>query len=700
MGTKAGNVGRRKLLSIVAGASALLIIGTVRADSLETDLLIVGGNESACAAAVQAARLGVRRIALVNDITWLGGQFSSEGVGPADERTVIQGKSANFPRSGLFLEMIRSIRAYNSQTYGIPAPGNCWSATETIEPAAAEKLFERLLSPYLDGGSRQIALFCGWVPTRVACEGKRVTGVDFEQAATPGKTLSIRARLTIDASDWGDVIRLSGAGYYAGVDPKSRFGEPGAPEVMDGDAYQEMNPITWTATLRETDRDAVIAKPPRYDRRSYDGIGCAWADSDMPIGIYANDGSVCAYTQRRLVDRHHFALPFGTEKIQLNTTVQDYPLCQLPRPVADRLEAMEKGASRKNIAELSPAQRNVIFDDAKARTLGFLYYLQTELGADSAHFRRMELSDEFGTPDRLPPKPYVREGLRLKALYMLREQDIRSKTGDPQWAAFRSDDAAFGFQFHVDFHPTRRRYLNGAENGVWQAQHTPSRNWHTTTDRAMCPLRCLVPAEYDGLLGASKNIGVSSIVQAALRLHGQMMLVGQVAATLAWMSLRDDCAPRDVLASERSVQRLQTVLVRGVGGPGIAIWPWQDLDPDAPAFEAANLLSVSGLWPHTPDDLSFHPDEKVTGRELSDVLIRLCQRNKRDPSTTGDLSCPVVTWGALYTNLTANGFSASPSLAQPAVSRLPLSREELARHILRAVRSVDEVPSNAKQDGG
>jgi len=676
---------------------ALALASSAHADTLETDLLIVGGNESGCAAAVQAARLGVRRIALVNDIAWLGGQFSSEGVGPVDERTAIKGKSVNFPRSGLFLEMVRSIRAYNSQTYGLSAPGNCWSATETIEPAAAEKLFERLLSPYLEDGSRQITLLRGWQPTRVVCEGKRVAGVHFEQAAAPGKVLCVRARLTIDASDWGDVIRLSGAEHYAGVDPKSRFGEPGAPEVMDGEAHQEMNPITWTATLRETDHDAAIARPARYDRRSYDGSGRAWADSDMPIGVYANDGSVCAYTQRRLVDRLHFGLPLGTEKIQLNTTAQDYPLCQLPARVAERLEEMEKGASRKNITAMSPLQRNVIFDDAKERTLGFLYYLQTELGAGSVRFRHMELSDEFGTADRLPPKPYVREGLRLKALYILREQDVRAKTGDPQWAAFQPADAAFGFQFHIDFHPTRRRNLGGADSVFWQAQHTPSRNWHTTTDRAMCPLRCFVPVEYDGLLGASKNIGVSSIVQAALRLHGQMMHVGQAAATLAWMSLSEDRSPRDVLASKQSVQRLQTVLVRGAGGPGLAIWPWQDLDPDAPAFEAANLLAISGLWPHTPDDLSFHPEKTVTGRELSDVLTRLCLRHKRELKTAA-LSCPVVTWGALHTNLTANGFSASPSLAHTAVSHFPLSREELARHVLRAVRAVNEVPANAKRD--
>lgn len=43
---------------------------------LTVDLLVVGGTESGCAAAVQAARMGVSSIVLVNDIDWLGGGSS------------------------------------------------------------------------------------------------------------------------------------------------------------------------------------------------------------------------------------------------------------------------------------------------------------------------------------------------------------------------------------------------------------------------------------------------------------------------------------------------------------------------------------------------------------------------------------------------------------------------------------------------
>ncbi|TXT23538.1 MAG: hypothetical protein FD138_3216 [Planctomycetota bacterium] len=191
---------------------------------IETDLLIVGGNESACAAAVQAARLGVKRIVLVNDIDWLGGQFSAEGVGCLDEWTTVEGKRTNFPRSGLFLEVVNRIRAHNKAKYGVESPGNAFCGTETIEPAAAAKLFEELVAPYSEARTRQLRIERGWQPIRVELDGNRVASVVFEKVALPSERLVVRARLTLDSSDWGDVIRLSGAKYGAGPDLKSRFG--------------------------------------------------------------------------------------------------------------------------------------------------------------------------------------------------------------------------------------------------------------------------------------------------------------------------------------------------------------------------------------------------------------------------------------------------------------------------------------------
>lgn len=708
--------------SLVAAFAAPSMSG---AGQMEVDLLIVGGNESGCAAAVQAARLGVRRVALVNDIAWLGGQFSAEGLGCVDEKTRALGKNVNFPRSGSFLEIIERIRAHNRQAYGVAAPGNAWSGTETIRPAVAARIFEEWLAPYDEKGSGQIQVLRPWQPERVVLEGNRIAGVIFERPDEPGERLTVNARLTLDASDWGDVIRLSGARYAAGPDLRSRFGEPSAPEAFDADAPQEMNPLTWSLVLREAGRDATVSRPATYDPRCFADLDSAtpWHDCDMAEGIYSQSG-LSLYTQRRLVDRWHFGLPEGSETVLLNGTAQDYPLCQLPRRVTAALEATEFGASRKNIVDLTPAQRRIIFEDAKRHSLGALFHLQTKVhdrvGDFPQSFRYLELVEEFGTPDRLPPKPYVREGLRLEALYMLREQDIRSTHREPLWARVMPPDAVFGFHFFIDFHPTRRSYEAGDRSGPWRCLHTASRNWHTETDRAVFPLRGLVPVERDGLLGASKNIGVSSIVQAALRLHGQMMLVGQASATLAWMSLRENLPPRSVAACPRLVRDIQCRLVRGAGGPGVLLWPWHDLAPDDPHFEAANLLAVRGIWVADADSLFFQPGKTVTRRELACALARLCRAlpDAKDwpvraqpmfvDVAAGDPDRPFIEammawgrferrpaafepdretdWKTLHEWLVGLGLPASRGQASKAAASLSLTRAECVQHLWRVVR--------------
>lgn len=88
----------RRLLAIIVLCCS---VAPARAEVVEADLLVVGGTESGWAAAIQAARLGVESITLVNDIEWLGGQFSAEAVGAIDENRSVDNK-VPFPRSGLF----------------------------------------------------------------------------------------------------------------------------------------------------------------------------------------------------------------------------------------------------------------------------------------------------------------------------------------------------------------------------------------------------------------------------------------------------------------------------------------------------------------------------------------------------------------------------------------------------------------------
>ncbi|MGB8169525.1 MAG: FAD-dependent oxidoreductase, partial [Chthoniobacteraceae bacterium] len=612
------------------------------ASALDCELLVVGGNESAVAAAVQAARLGIARVVLVNDIDWLGGQFSAEGVGNVDEWTTVGGQRVDFPRSGMFLEIAQAIETTNQRKYGTKQPGNSFCARLTIEPAEAARIFEELAAPQVKAGRLRIER--GWEPVAAKLDGSRLTAVTFSKGS---ERLEVRARLMIDASDWGDVIRLSGAKWSAGPDAKSRFDEPSAPAEITEANRREMNPLTYCVTLRGSVPEEIIPEPDGFDERRYFGVSRetkeefgkagwpkgvlfmnvpAFADTQHEAGPYSPPVNI--YTHRRLVDAAHHDWPHEREALFINWPVQDYPLDQWPQRVADELDATEPGASRKNLVALKPAQRRIVFADAKRHTLGMLHHLQKL----DAHFRSLALTDEYGTPDRLPPKPYVREGLRLEALTMLREQDIRTQSEEPCWAKVMPPDAVFGFQFNIDFHPTRRQFLGDDPAAPWATIHTATRNWSTHTDRAMFPLRGLVPIERDGLLGASKNIGVSSVVQSALRLHGQMMLCGQASATVAWLCLRDEVQPRAVATDAKRVREIQRTLATGAGGPGVLLWPYHDLSPEHPAFLPATLLTVAGVWKADADSVFFAPEKEISSDEWRGAVSRLSEKARENPA--------------------------------------------------------------------
>jgi len=669
------------------------------AEPVTCDLLIVGGNEAGVAAAVQAARLGVPHVVLVNDIEWLGGQFSAEGVGCLDEWTLYRGKRVNFPRSGLFLELVREIRKRNAIKYGIPNPGNAWCGTDTIEPAAAAKIFADLIAQYekpRDDKTGRITYLHSWEPVSVRTEKNAVRAVEFVAPDDPKKTLVVTARLTIDCSDLGDVIRLSGARYSAGPDLKKRFGEPGAPEGPLADDRNEMNPLSWCVVLREAGKDSTIAKPDGYNPRSFTALDSTppFVEWDGVDGVYSKAGW-SVYTHRRLVDRRHNKFAEGTEATFLNWPVQDYPLYAFPKAVADALEATEAGASKKNIVDMTTAQRRIVYADAKQHALGMLYHLQTKVhdrvGNFPESFRYMRLTDEFGTPDRLPPKPYIREGLRLEALYMLRETDIRAADRNPKWAKSMVPDGVFGFQFNIDFHPTRRKFLDGGNTGPWQFVHTANRNWHTDTDRGMVPLRSLVPVELDGLLGSSKNIGVTSLVSAAVRVHGQMVLCGQAAGTVAAVCLKEARQPREIARDWKSVRDVQRLLVQPSGGaPGVLLWPYHDLSPDDQHFEAVNHLAVRGIWPGDADSLDFRAHDPVSKSELSAILARVSElvivpvgKPERPLAGTG-----TANWKDLSDGLSSLRLKPPPGLTKDGTQ--PLLRYELARILWATVRELPE----------
>lgn len=147
--------------------------------------------------------MGVKSIVLVDDIDWLGGQFTAEALGAIDENRARSGTNEiPFPRSGLFQEITDQIEEDNRRTYGHPRPGNTVVAT-TCRAAATEKLFRELLQPFVVSG--QLRIINGFAPSKAELsEDSRVLkALHFQSLGRNGESFAVRAALTIDASDWG-----------------------------------------------------------------------------------------------------------------------------------------------------------------------------------------------------------------------------------------------------------------------------------------------------------------------------------------------------------------------------------------------------------------------------------------------------------------------------------------------------------------
>lgn len=655
------------LLCFVLVASA-----TPSLQEITTDLLVVGGTESGCAAAVQAARMGVTNIVLVNDIDWVGGQFSAEALAAIDENR--QGgydDTVPIPRNGLFREAIDRMESVNSNKYaGVSRPGNTRVIT-TCLPSDAEQVFRDLLEPYEMQGC--IVRYSGYYPTQAlaSVDGLTLEGLVFASTTPGGTSLVVHAGVTIDASDWGDAIRLSGADYAFGPDLRAEYDEPQAPTSRDDFPLTDMNPVTYCQIVVEQTNNTPIPMPPGYDVRNFS------------IGPWSSLGFDQAYTSRRLVDHYAYPQIDHPDVILLNNPHVDYPLVSLPANVIQKLEALDPGASTNNIVEMTREQRQVIFDDAKRRSLSYLYYLQTVVHSnltDKTHsFLHFALSDEFGTPDHLPPKPYVREGLRLKADYVVRQQDTYgwSSTGSPDSRAFARmmfHDAVMCWQFEYDFHPTRRTFSDGGDPaGPWYASFAGSRGFgNGGSGKAVFPLRALIPKKINGLLGAQKNLGYTSIVSSSLRLHDQSMAVGQAAGAAAAVALRHGVIVRELpWNADLMADVWNGLLQRDGGAMPVALWPFDDIPPEHDAFPAVNQLAVRGLLPAGPYDTSFHADDVPQPDWITELSNRVITAGYTLPP--GTLSSQPATRGAAAVAV----WSAISSQQAPAWIRLSADDADL-----------------------
>lgn len=535
--------------------------------SLFTQVLVIGGGTSGVCAAIQSARSGAETI-LTEEGPWLGGMLTAAGVSATDGNHLLP--------SGLWGEFRTRLTSY----YGGPgALATGWVSHTQFEPHVGNEIFQRMVK-----AEPLVRLYHGFWPIEVLKEENRVVGAVLRNEA--GETLSIRAHVVVDATEYSDVAAMAGVEYRLGRESKAETGEPCAPEKPD----QIIQDLTVVACLKDYGPEAnrTIPEPPGYDANAYAGC-CREAPVKPPAKGYSGDLNTLLNYGR---------LPNGKYMINWPAAGNDYYV---------------------NVIEMTREERKKALRAARQFTLGFVYFMQTVLG-----MRRLgPVTDEFPTNDNLAIIPYNRESRRIKGMVLFRSMDVLDPYRTPSGPLYKTGIAVGDYP--LDHHHTK--------------PPVPIEERYPSIPAFTVPYGVMIPETMDGLLVAEHGISVTHIVNGCTRLQPCVMLIGQAAGAAAALCAASECQPRRI-----DIRTLQQMLLDA------RCWcmPFRDTLPRDWDFQALQRVALAGVLEGAlfPDSWSenkilIFPERPVSGLEAHEALRR-ARGSKSLPDSMASLKDLVV----------------------------------------------------------
>lgn len=521
--------------------------------TINTDVLVVGGGTGATAAAIQSARRGAKTM-LVSELPWLGGMLTAAGVAAPDGNELLA------LQTGIWGEFLKELR--RRQPGGLD---NAWVSCFTYEPKIGAAIF----ASWVDA-LPNLRWIVGQAPRAVLRAGDRILGVRFDD-------LTIRAQVTLDGTELGDLLALGHVSYRWGWEDQAQFGEPSAPQSLTDptDALHEIiqtYPVqspTWVVLLQdvgEGNEASPIAPTDSYDPSQFQG---AW--DGYGAEAFLNYGR----------------LPQNQFMLNWPNRGNDYG--------RDLHRLIQGDAAWQAWA-----------DEAIAHSQNFAHFIQSRLG------RRYGLAAEaFPTIPGRPGggafalMPYYRESRRLVGLATVTELDILPQAGG-RAAPLPINDQGDMSAIAIGNYPNDHHYPGFDLPLVPKSMHWGGR-WTGTP--FTIPYEVLVPAAVDGLLACDKNISVSHIANGATRLQPIVLGIGQAAGMAAALCVEQGCEPRQL-----SVTTLQAALLQ---------------EPTAPAAIVPLLDNLPGEreWRSRQTHYQTHPKVFPNGKEIGAVFSKndICQ---------------------------------------------------------------------------
>ena len=504
---------------------------------LNTEVLVVGGGTGGTAAAISSAKAGAKTI-LIERTHILGGMLTAAGVSCTDGNDALP--------SGIWEKFRQALYAH----YGTRNLATGWVSETCFEPHVADSIFKSWSQ------IQNLTVMYGWTLSRALKNGNRVDGAYFSNEK--GEELLIKSRICVDGTELGDLLASAGASYDVGTEDSSYSKESMAPGKTN-----IIQDLTWTAILKDygPGSDHRIPRPLHYDSSNY--FCCC---SSAPC----HDKSYPADSKAML---NYGKLP--NEKYMINWPAHGNDF------YANLIEANEK--SRKKT-----------YDSAKWHTLGFIYFIQTQLGYHNLGLAEDELDGGLAWI------PYNREGRRMRGTVRMNIHDVLKPY--QQFQKLYRTGIAVG-DYPVDHHH--------GQNPKTPAIHFPP------IPSFSIPLGVLIPEKINGLITCEKGISVSNIVNGATRLQPVVMLTGEAAGLLASWSAENEKEPR--MADVRTIQ--QELL-----NDSCDLMPFVDVKPDDPDWQSIQRVAVTGILRGTgkpegwANQTFFYPDSAIKENFLAQDL--------------------------------------------------------------------------------
>ena len=527
------------------------------------DVLVVQASSGGVAAAIEAARRGLR-VALIEPTARVGG-MPSNGLSASDIRRAEHG-SGFFVR---FRDKVAAIYAGEGvRTNGI-----------SYEPRVAHEAMKSLL--YEQAG---IDLFKYTIPVKVlthqtadAVAPTHVDGVVVEQKDRLGKVrrAEIDARIVVDATDCGDIAAWAGAPFRLGREPKSasephngmiyydRANDKALPGST-GKGDSRIQAYSYLLTVKDygAGNDKTIPRPEGYHKEDFihtPGWKQSWAvtSGTMP-------GSKLELNQH----------PQGGDIQGLNYR---YPLM-----------------SYRDRARFDDMYRNHV--------LGYLYYIQTEQGQKQVGLPDDEYRDSGG----FPPLLYVREGRRIIGDQLPLEKDVTDAT-----TYTRPESIGIG-DYPMDSHAVRPKTN-------WSTPDMGEGEWwlYKQTPVHQLPIGVILPKTLSNVF-VTTAVSSTHVSFGTYRLEPVRMAFGEAAGIGADLCIRFGLSVHALPARQIQDELLPHAANR-YPDRNIKLSYYPDVKADNAHFYAIQYLTTHGI--RLPGD-NFKPTADTTFDELK-LLLKL-----------------------------------------------------------------------------